>query len=40
MEYPICHNCKGKGTVEGKTRKGKCFYCKGKGYKINIYGRD
>ena len=40
METKKCHNCKGKGIVNGKTVGGKCLYCKGKGYRTNNYGID
>ncbi len=41
MELRKCHNCKSKGVVDGGAKKnkhecrrvGKCFYCKGSGYK-------
>ena len=35
-----CHNCKGTGKVEGGNRASKCLYCRGKGYKNNVYGAD
>jgi len=37
-----CHNCKGKGTVRAKnsTAAGVCYYCRGKGHRTSIYGRD
>jgi len=35
-----CHNCQGKGTVEGGSYKGKCLYCKGKGFRFSFRGPD
>ncbi|GAI85834.1 unnamed protein product [marine sediment metagenome] len=35
-----CHNCKGEGIVKCNTIASKCYYCRGKGYRITIYGID
>jgi len=37
-----CHCCKGTGIVspKGATIAGKCYYCRGKGYRTSNYGRD
>ena len=44
-----CHNCNGTGKqpTEKRLKKhpnincaGRCYYCRGKGYRINNYGRD
>ena len=42
-----CHNCNGEGKVspinkqtkEQSSLAGKCYYCRGKGYRTNNYGR-
>ena len=41
-----CHNCNGTGFVpsgrrkSNLTKKYKCYYCKGKGFRTGCYGRD
>ena len=37
-----CHNCDGRGVVrpKGSERTGECYYCRGKGYRNKLRGRD
>jgi RecJ-like exonuclease len=35
-----CHNCKGTGYVKFKDGETLCYYCRGKGFRYNKYGRD
>lgn len=35
-----CHNCKGVGKVMSRNIGGNCYYCLGKGWRINNYGQD
>lgn len=37
MEYErLCHSCNGKGIQQGKSRTGKCLYCKGTGLRTVV----